>query len=715
MTASFFEYLGWVSLSRNLKESFNRTLKGAMHRRHQTVEIEHLLTALVDDPESAIVLNDLGVDRERLREELLARLDELPLGAISDQQTPQPSRELKKLMAKASDLADKDRDDHVDGGDVVRALIDFDGPAAARLLQVQVPGRAGAGKAKAPPQGVSAAIESARAGFASARSPEPQAAAPLGFDVDPIRASIEAIMARRRDAEQVLNQCEWYHLFKSLNQIEAGLEDAEQTHRAILLARAERELAERPRCRKAFLYVRHLDNELARLKGIVDIDWTDEFSPDEAVAELARLRQMPPEPMPETGDVFASFMSLAGEQAEIERQLSHVRMQETEVKALERQLASLDRSQGHRKERIEELETQLRSHGEHGRKRSSAIDELERFLRSEVMQSEERDRRIQELEAELAALRSSHAGVRSEASLLADELAAHKAQIGDRERLIGDLEMRLIGERETAGTHERQIEELRRLLVEEKGRAEDHGRQMAELQRILDEERGRASHHESLVRSLEGDLRARQEELQAREEQIRSLQEHLAHHESNASGREERLRFLEAELQGHEHRAMSREERLSFLEAELHGHENRAMTREEQLKRLRAELAEREQHARQKDDEVRGLEAGLATQEAEGQRQQHEINQLRAALAALEAHQQQQEAELHSEKLAMEQLIAEMQAMRERSEGLVEIVHGINEPYRISSDFAATSEGYVQIVGNRSIPIPVRPHHGDEE
>ena len=60
MTATFFEYLGWVSLSANLKESFNKTLLDAKQHRHGLVEIEHLLYALIDDPEGAIALMQMG-------------------------------------------------------------------------------------------------------------------------------------------------------------------------------------------------------------------------------------------------------------------------------------------------------------------------------------------------------------------------------------------------------------------------------------------------------------------------------------------------------------------------------------------------------------------------------------------------------------------------------------------------------------------------------
>lgn len=650
MTASFFEYLGWVSLSRNLKESFNRTLKGVIQRRHQQVEIEHLLAALVDDPEAAIELNAMKVDRERLREELIARVDELPHGPLSETQSPQPSRELKKLMAKASDLADQRRDDHIDGSDVVRALIDFEAVPAGRILQHLLPTRAGSGsRARAARQG-----EEPRVVLETlSHNPGPHSALALGFDVDPIRASIGAIMARRRDAEQILNQCEWYHLFKSLNMIEDGLEGDEQTHRAKLLARAERELAERPRCRKAFLYVQHLDQELARLKGIVDTDWADEFSPDEAVAELARLRQLPRhDEAPAADEAYPSFFSLAGEQAEIDRQLSNVKMQETEVLALEKQLEKLGRTAGKREMRIRELETQLQGYGERGRERGTAIEELERFLRLEVMQSEERERRIRELEAELLRVNA-----------LADELAAHRVEAGDRETLIQELDARLAGERRTAAAHETQIAEMRQLLAAEKARAEQHDRQMVAMRQILDQERGRAGHHEEQVRRLEADLKLRLEQLQAREEQIRILQDNLA------------------------------------------TQENRAMTREQQLKHLQAELADRDHRVRSKDEEVRKLEVGLATQEAEGRLQQQQINALRVALTSLETHYKQQEASFTAEKLVMEQAIDEMRRGMEESESLIEIVRGTNEPYRVSSDFANTPQGLVQIVARRTIPI----------
>jgi len=126
MTATFFEYLGWVSLSPNLKESFNKTLVDAEKHRHATVEIEHLLYALVDDPEGAIALIAMGVDRDQLRDELADHLDEIPTGARIELSRLQPARELKKLMAKASDMADNEHDDHIDGGDVVRALGEFD-------------------------------------------------------------------------------------------------------------------------------------------------------------------------------------------------------------------------------------------------------------------------------------------------------------------------------------------------------------------------------------------------------------------------------------------------------------------------------------------------------------------------------------------------------------------------------------------------------------
>ena len=515
MTATFFEYLGWVSLSPNLKESFNKTLVDAEKHRHATVEIEHLLFALVDDPEGAIALIAIGVDRDELRDELADHLDEIPSGARVELAKLQPARELKKLMAKASDMADNEHDDHIDGGDVVRALAEFDRlgdfdtshhfakksgaqpvaprntrtrsrqrtarqePVHPQNTQAEVPEYQTAQHVPAPtpapipPQAAQSAPLPPQAGDQTVeKNPANAPSRELKFDVDPIKASIKAIMARRADAEEILNECEWYHLFKSLNNIDDGLEGEAQTYRAKLLAKAEMELAERPRCRKAFLYVRHLDQELARLKGIVDIDWAGDITPDETVRELARLRALP-----EIEKVSLRSVNLAPNGSgrhQVGQHLFDVKLQESEVLALERKLARLDRTSGSSQERLLELEEHLESHDTHSKKRENIIGELESYLRSEMQLSDARDLRIIELEKELFSTKSITDSQVGKTSHLESELAAFKEHAGNRELLISELETSLRKEKGSAASHEEQVRELRTMLANEKERAKAH-------------------------------------------------------------------------------------------------------------------------------------------------------------------------------------------------------------------------------------------------
>ena len=78
MTASYFEYLGWVSLSSNLQASFAKALEDARKRGHKAFRAEHLLYALVDDPEGAIALARMQVSRNELRSDLTEHLSRFP-------------------------------------------------------------------------------------------------------------------------------------------------------------------------------------------------------------------------------------------------------------------------------------------------------------------------------------------------------------------------------------------------------------------------------------------------------------------------------------------------------------------------------------------------------------------------------------------------------------------------------------------------------------
>ncbi len=683
MTATFFEYLGWVSLSPNLKESFNKTLHDAMEHRHGTVEVEHLLFALVDDPEGAIALTRMGIDRDELRNTLADHLDAIPAGAKVELKDLQPSRTLKKLMAKASDQADNEHDDHVDGGDVIRALGEFEASNSnldfLQTLQnnedTPPPKRHPRSRLRKAPS-AAGRLPDADENMMAKTGPHPSSlpqTQPLNFDVDPIKASIEAIMARRSEAEKVLFECEWYHLFKSLNMIDDALEGEEQVQRARLLARAEKELAERPRCRKAFLYVRHLDKELARLKGIVDIDWAGDFTPDETVRELDRLRSLPDDQKP----VYA----VSGPVSQLGDRWMDVKIQESEVRVLEQKLERLDETAGTSQKRLKELEGHLESHDTHSKKRENVIGELERYLRSEMQMADARDQRILELEKELEETRNLTDKEVSKASHLEDELKAFKEHAGNREKIISKLEAKLKEERETAASHEEQVEELRTLLANEKSRAEAHDKQIAELQKTYEEEKKRATAHEQQVQTLEADLKSRLEQLQAREEHIKSLQENLSSKENHMLAREEKLKKLEADLSAH---ASERERhKLELLELQT-SHKN----------------------------EIAKLLANIENQVGESHQHQQEIGTLRTQLATLEKRLREQETTYSLEKENLTRTIEDMRREIEESESLIEIIRASGEPYRITPDISNSENALVKIVSRRTIPVPAKRHDG---
>ncbi len=653
MTATFFEYLGWVSLSPNLKESFNKALLDAEQNRHGTVEIEHLLFALIDDPEGAIALTGRGLDRDNLRDKVADHLDGLPTGAKLEIAELQPARELKKLMAKASDQADNEHDDHIDGGDVIRALADFETANSPDFLNAEPnkPERARAPKrhkrshSRPSTQQSTPVLQNGEE--AMANTPIDQTSEDLNFDVDPIRASIKSIMARRRDAEEILFECEWYHLFKSLNMIDEVLDGEEQTQRTMLLARAEKELAERPRCRKAFLYVRHLDKELARLKGIVDIDWAGDITPDEAVSELARLRALPRD-----NNVSVSVKSHAdtNQRPSIGKHLFDVKVQESEVLALEQKLARLDRSSGFEGNHLKELKSDLQTHDTHSKKRENVIGVLEHYLHSEMQLSDARDLRIAELEKELHDSKSVSDEHVDKSSHLEVELAAFKEHAGNREKALSELEAKLKTELKSANTHELQVKELRSMLATEKERAQAHDKIVEGLQQTFDEENKRAATHEQQVRTLEDDLKTRMAQLHLREAQVKKLEEDLSAHENKGDQHMQELHTLTS------------------------SHQN----------------------------EVKNLVTRYEDQDAENRIHQQEINALRAQLAGMESRLQDQETAYSVEKIALSGTIDQMRKEIEDQENLVEIIRG-DESYRVNSD---RGNGAAH---RRTIPVAAKP------
>ena len=130
--------------SADLQASFRRAVEDARRRHHEYLMLEHLLLALLDDPEVVRMLRELGADIERLRlglEHFLVEACEiLPPGSPSQpEETPGIQRVLQRAAVHAMS-ADRPM---IDGPALVAALFREPSCQALWLLEQEGIGRLG--------------------------------------------------------------------------------------------------------------------------------------------------------------------------------------------------------------------------------------------------------------------------------------------------------------------------------------------------------------------------------------------------------------------------------------------------------------------------------------------------------------------------------------------------------------------------------------------
>jgi ATP-dependent Clp protease ATP-binding subunit ClpB len=112
----------------------------AVARSHQTIEPEHLLFALLSDPEGIVYpsLSQLGVQPRQLRDRVDAALDAAP--KVFTQGAPQPSlgRALGSVLDRAEREAEALTDEYVSTEHLLLALLEGDDAAARTLKEVGV-------------------------------------------------------------------------------------------------------------------------------------------------------------------------------------------------------------------------------------------------------------------------------------------------------------------------------------------------------------------------------------------------------------------------------------------------------------------------------------------------------------------------------------------------------------------------------------------------
>jgi ATP-dependent Clp protease adapter protein ClpS len=125
-------------LSENLEQSLHRTLAIAGAGHHEYATLEHLLLALIDNPEAAVMLRECNVDLEKLRRNLVTCIEaELAKFATDSSENSKPSAALQRLIQRAIDHVQAIGRDEVTVANVLVAIFGERESQAATLLGEQ--------------------------------------------------------------------------------------------------------------------------------------------------------------------------------------------------------------------------------------------------------------------------------------------------------------------------------------------------------------------------------------------------------------------------------------------------------------------------------------------------------------------------------------------------------------------------------------------------
>jgi hypothetical protein len=124
---------GGTAFSNGLEEALHRSVALASQRRQPHATTEHLLLALTDDADAAVVMKACGVDREKLAAELTAYLDTQL--ATDDGAAPTPSSAFQRIIQRAVIHVNASGREAVTGANVLVAIFSERDSRAAVLLQ----------------------------------------------------------------------------------------------------------------------------------------------------------------------------------------------------------------------------------------------------------------------------------------------------------------------------------------------------------------------------------------------------------------------------------------------------------------------------------------------------------------------------------------------------------------------------------------------------
>jgi hypothetical protein len=115
-----------------------RALAYARQRKHQYATLEHLLLALIDDPDAAAVMKACKVDLGALRQTLTNYIDiDLITLAIDDGGEPKPTAGFQRVLQRAAHYAETRGLPNRTGAELLAAIFAERESPAARLLGEQ--------------------------------------------------------------------------------------------------------------------------------------------------------------------------------------------------------------------------------------------------------------------------------------------------------------------------------------------------------------------------------------------------------------------------------------------------------------------------------------------------------------------------------------------------------------------------------------------------
>ena len=125
-------------LSRNLEQTLHRALGFAQQRHYEFATLEHLLLALTEDQDAVAVMRACGVDVARLREDLLAYIDNELAGLVLDQpEDAKPTAGFQRVLQRAAIHVQSSGREEVTGANVLVALFSERESNAVYFLQEQ--------------------------------------------------------------------------------------------------------------------------------------------------------------------------------------------------------------------------------------------------------------------------------------------------------------------------------------------------------------------------------------------------------------------------------------------------------------------------------------------------------------------------------------------------------------------------------------------------